>query len=153
MGGALGGSQTTKTDIPKYLKGHVKDMLTRAEDVSRIGYVPYYGPDVAAFTPMQEAAFQGVNSAASAFGMPTAASSMPAPQTFAGGVQGYSSAPMYEQAVAELKARNPDQYARIMGQFGGAPIANQNAGSQGGKGGGFSEILARMANVTQRGGF
>ena len=147
----MGGSQTTKTDIPGYLKGPVKDMLARAEDVSRIGYTPYYGPDVAAFTPMQEAAFQGVNSAASAFGMPTAASSMPAPQTFAGGMQGYSSAPMYEQAVAELKARNPEQYARIMAQFGGDPAQKQSVGGQG-SGGAFNDFLTRVATKQTMGG-
>ena len=36
---------------------------------------------------------------------------MPAPQTYAGGMQGYSSMPLYDQAVAELQARNPGQMA------------------------------------------
>ncbi len=134
MGSVFGGSQTTKTDVPKYLKEPIKDMLGRAEDVSRIGYTPYYGPDVAAFTPMQEAAFAGTNAAAGAFGMPTAASSMPEAQTFAGGMRGYSSAPMYEQAVAELKTRNPEQYARIMSQFGGASAQGASMGGEQGGG-------------------
>jgi hypothetical protein len=41
---------------------------------------------------------------------------MPAPQTFAGGVQGYSSAPLYEQALAELKTRQAsdvDKYNKL----------------------------------------
>ena len=29
-----------------------------ATDLSATGYVPYYGPDVAAFSPLQDASFQ-----------------------------------------------------------------------------------------------
>jgi hypothetical protein len=59
--------------------------------------------------------------AAEAFGLVSPGSltplqGMPAPQTFAGGVQGYSSAPLYEQALAELKAKQPgdvDKYNNL----------------------------------------
>ena len=75
--------------------------------------MPYYGPDVAAFTPTQEAAFQNVAGQAGAFGLATPAegamAGMPAPQEFAGGIRGYSSAPLFEQAQADLAAKRPAQ--------------------------------------------
>ena len=115
-GGGKGGSQQTKTEIPKWIEAPATRNLARAEAAQQIGYQPYYGPDVAAFNPTQLAAMQSNIGAAEAFGLlqpgqMTAAQGMPAPQTFAGGQMGYSSAPLYEQAVAEAAARNPAQAA------------------------------------------
>jgi len=108
-----GGSTSTTVEIPEYIEEAAKRNLTRADAISRIGYVPYYGADVAAMTPLQEAAMQNVAGQAGAFGLATPAggpmAGMPAPQEFAGGVMGYSSAPMYEEALAELGARRPGQ--------------------------------------------
>lgn len=113
-----GGSQTSETKIPEWLNTAAQQGLGRANSVASIGYTPYYGPDVAAMTPMQEAARTNINAGASAFGMAAPTSSgMPEAQTFAGGVRGYSSAPMYEAALAEMKTRYPGQYNAIMGQF------------------------------------
>lgn len=113
-----GGKQTSETKIPEWLSGAAQQALARANSVAAIPYAPYFGPAVAAMTPMQEAAASNINAGASAFGMaaPTG-TGMPEAQTFAGGVRGYSSAPMYEAAVAELKARYPGAYNAIMGQF------------------------------------
>ena len=97
--------------------------MAKAEDISQIGYVPYYGPDVAAFTPMQEASFQQAADVASAFGLaaPTTQTDimggMPAPTQYAGGVRGYSAAPMYEQAVSELAAQRPAQAEYLQSFF------------------------------------
>lgn len=108
-----GGSTSTSVQIPEYIEEAAKRNLSRADTISRIGYVPYFGPDVAAFTPTQEAAFQNVAGQAGAFGLAAPAggamAGMPAPQQFAGGIQGYSSAPLYEQALGELTARRPAQ--------------------------------------------
>lgn len=113
-----GGSQTTSVTIPKWLQEAAQRNIARADQTSTIGYTPYYGPDVAALTPMQEAAMAGTNMAASAFGMPAAAGSgMPPAQTFAGGVQGYSSGSLYDQALAELQRRAPAQYAALRAPF------------------------------------
>lgn len=120
-GGGKGGSQTQTTQmaIPPYLEEPIKRNIARAEDISRIGFVPYMGPEVAAMTPMQEAAMQSTGLAAQAFGLPNALGYQvtPEPQEFAGGVRGYSSFPLYEQALEELKARRPGQYDAIMSQF------------------------------------
>lgn len=113
-----GGSQTSETKIPEWLSSAAKSALGRANTVAGIGPTPYYGPDVAALSPLQEAARTNLGAGASAFGLaPAASSGLPEAQTFAGGVRGYSSAPLYEAAVNELKTRYPGQYNAIMGQF------------------------------------
>ena len=115
-GGGKGGSQTTQTEIPKWIEEPSKRNLARAEAAQQLGYMPYYGPDVAAFSPMQETALGATGMGAEAFGFAPSGSAgllssgeMPAPQTFAGGVRGYSSAPLFEQARAELAACQPGQ--------------------------------------------
>ncbi len=113
MSGGKGGSSTTEVTVPQYIEDAARRNLSRADDISKIGYTPYYGPDVAAFNPMQQSAFQNTANAASAFGMAggggTGMEGVPTPTTYAGGVQGYSSAPMYEQSLAELGRQRPGQ--------------------------------------------
>lgn len=136
MSGGKGGSQTTEVKIPEWLETAAKGNLARADEVARIGYTPYYGPDVAAMTPMQQAAMQNTNQGAAAFGLAAPSdpmAGMPQSQTFADGVQGYSSAPTYQQSVDQLKARNPAQYAAMMSMFidpvTGAPPSGVFAGN------------------------
>jgi hypothetical protein len=129
-GGGKGGKSTTEVKIPDWLESAARSNIGRAENVAGLGYTPYYGPDVAAMTPMQTAAGQGINTAAGAFGLGTTDLSMgmPAPQTFAGGVQGYSSGGLYDQSLAELQRRAPGQYNAMTGMFinpqtGAAPLS------------------------------
>ena len=68
-GGGKGGSQTTQVSIPPWLEQAAQRNIAKAEDISQIGFVPYMGPDVAAFTPMQQASFMNTGSAAQAFGL------------------------------------------------------------------------------------
>jgi hypothetical protein len=117
-----GGSQTTNTstEIPKWLQEAAQQALARSQQAANIGYVPYSGPSVAAFTPMQNDAFQSTNQAARAYGMPTSqGNGMPKAETFAGGVRGYSSMPLYEQALNSLQQSNPQQYAELTRMFQG----------------------------------
>lgn len=116
MGG--GGSTTSKVEIPAWLESAAQANLAKANKLSEIGYTPYYGPDVAALTPQQIASMQGTNAAAAAFGMPTAdvTAGMPTAQNY-NGMSAYSSGPMYDQALAELKARAPGQYAALTAPF------------------------------------
>jgi len=159
-GGGKGGSTTSTVKIPAWLEQAAQANIRRAEDVAAIGNVPYYGPDVAAMTPMQMSAGQGINTAAGAFGLGTndLSMGMPAPQTFAGGVQGYSSGGLYDQALRELQMRAPGQYDAITGMFinpqtgaaplsfgqnvpamvQGAPAAPLSYGDGGGGGGGLA---------------
>ena len=118
MSGGKGGSTTSTVEVPQYIEDAARRNLERADLISKIGYVPYFGPDVAAFTPQQEAAFAGTQQLAGAFGTPTTMDmGVPAPQTFAGGVRGYSSAPMFEQAQFELGRRRPAQKSYIDSLF------------------------------------
>ena len=129
-GGGKGGSTTSEVKIPAWLEQAARGNIRRAEDVAALGNIPYYGPDVAAMTPMQTAAGQGINTAAGAFGLGTndLSMGMPAPQTFDGGVQGYSSGGLYDQALRELQLRAPGQYDAITRMFinpqtGAAPLS------------------------------
>lgn len=128
MSGGKGGSTSTSVKIPKWLETAAQSNLARADEIAKIGYTPYYGPDVAALTPMQQAAMQGTNQAAAAFGMPTVSdpmAGMPQAQTFEGGVQGYSAAPMFQQSVGQLAVQRPAQYAAL-----NAPSINPVTGAQ-----------------------
>jgi len=131
---AKGGSKDNSVILPKFYETALQQQIGMAGDVSQTGYVPYYGPEVAAFSPMQQAAFQGTDQMASAFGMPTTGGQqyMPQAETFAGGVQGYSSAPLYDQAVAAHAAANPAQ-ATQLGSFTMNPVTGEigaNAATQ-----------------------
>ena len=120
MSGGKGGSTTQKQEIPDWAKEPTIRNLARAEDLQKVGYMPYYGVDVAGFSPMQQQAMQGTVNQAQAFGLApqgmNAMAGMPQTQAFdlGGGqkIQGYSSTPLYEQAVQELQQRNPSLVAR-----------------------------------------
>ena len=124
-GGGKGGSQSTQVKLPRWLNQAAQRTVARGEEAAQIGYTPWTGPDVAAFTPMQNAALQGTDAMASAFGMPTSggATGMPAPTTFAGGVQGYGSSGLYQQGLAGLPQGQYDAIRRmfINPQTGAAP--------------------------------
>lgn len=116
-----GGKQTTKVELPKNIQQAGESNIQQAQQVGQLGYVPYYGPEVAAMTPMQLAAGQGISSAAGAFGLPGGGMSpmqgMPQPQTFAGGIQGYSSGNVFEQALRDFQQNRPGQYQAMMDMF------------------------------------
>lgn len=135
----LFGSKTENTSVPKWQENAIKDAINSAYKVANLGFTPYRGPDVAAMTPMQMSAMQGTNQAASAFGMPTAdpMAGMPKAQNY-NGMMAYSSAPLYDQALMELKRTNPEQYNALMnfqlnrrggGGGGGNGINNGGGGS------------------------
>ena len=124
-GGGKGGSQSTSVEIPAWLQQAAQSGLARGEQAAGIGYAPYLGPDVAAPTPLQEAAMANTSAASSAFGLgpsPMPGAGMPEIQTFAGGVRGYSAFPLYDQAVNDLKMRDPVQYAKLMAPFDGSTL-------------------------------
>ena len=133
-----GGSTTSQVQIPSYLSDAARRNLSRASQISNIGYTPYYGADVAAMTPMQQASMQGTNQMASAFGLPSVSNpmaGMPQSQDF-GGMQAYSSAPMYEQSLQSLAQNRPEQYQAIESMFNPTGGTNYGGGYGGGNGGG-----------------
>jgi hypothetical protein len=114
---------------------------------------------------------QSTGNAASAFGLApqgfNAMAGMPQAQTFAGGLQGYSSAPLYEQSLDKLFANAPAQYNAIKSRFidpftgarpNGGGFANAQQASQMASGGGggnegfFDQVHAdRMAQMSSTG--
>ena len=111
-GGGKGGKQTTEVQIPQWLEDAARENIARGSDVAKLGYTPYYGPDVAAMTPMQQAAAQNINQGASAFGLAAPSdpmAGMPQAETFAGGVQGYSYGPIYDPSLAAIPQNRPGQ--------------------------------------------
>ena len=115
MSGGKGGSTSSSVEIPEYIEKAAQRNLNKAERISQLGYVPYYGPDVAAFTPMQQASFQNTADVAGAFGMGAPMSQqdvmggMGVPTQYANGLTGYSSAPIYQQSLDELARQRPAQ--------------------------------------------
>ena len=127
------GSTTQETQIPQFVQDASQANIDRANQVAQIGYTPYYGPDVAAFTPMQQASFQNTGQAANAFGMAGGGllgmEGVPQAQEFAGGQMGYSSAPMFEQALQQFADNRPGQYRAIQNMFVD-PMTGQMPGQQ-----------------------
>lgn len=110
----MGGGQKSETTVeqPKWYQEAAKRNLRIANQAAQIGYVPYSGPDVAAFTQPQIQGMQGVSDLAQAFGGPKAKQRniagqlMPA-QDFGGGLKGYSSIGGYQDELRRLRKRSP----------------------------------------------
>ena len=124
MSGGKGGSQTSEVTVPDYVDAAARANLNRASDVGNVGNVVYRGPDVAGYSPMQMAAFQGLSDSAGAFGVAGGGMSeqdlrggMPEATQYADGVSGYSSAGIYDAALEALKASSPGQYDYINSLF------------------------------------
>jgi len=157
MGSSASGSETSTTAVPQYLENASRYNLNRGVDASNIGYVPKYGPDVAALTPLQLASINNLSQNANAFGMAggnvTGGSGMPDPMQFAGGINAYSSAPAFQEMVSNLQANNPDKYNQIENYFKGGSATGGALGSGGGYstgegvGSGGNEALKTIAAI------
>ena len=110
---SLFGSQKTETEIPKYAEDASKKALGMANARNELGYIPYHGPDVAAFNPMQMKAMEGSNTMAQSMGLPTAGLTLMSPQDFGNGVWGHSSQPLYQGNMDALEASNPELFAAM----------------------------------------
>ena len=138
MSGGKGGGSTTEVTVPQYIEDAARRNLNKAESVSQLGYVPYYGADVAAFTPKQQATFQNTADTAGAFGMSAPSSQsdvmggMGKPTEYANGVSGYSSQPMFQQSLDQLQAKRPGQFDHInsffIDPFTGQPGSRTSSG-------------------------
>jgi hypothetical protein len=121
MSGGKGGSSTSSVSIPPWLESATKENLAKAKQASEIGYMPYYGPDVAAQNANQLLANQATYDAAAAFGLApqggNANAGVPVAQQYAGGITGYSSGDLFDQARQELATRRPAQYGMYESMF------------------------------------
>jgi hypothetical protein len=110
MSGGKSQKSTTTTALPPWLEDSVRTATGIAEERAKMGYVPYTGPDVAAFDPQQVQAMQGGADMAAMFGVAPrqdVSVNIPKPQTFAGGIRGYSSLPLFEESKATLAKKYP----------------------------------------------
>lgn len=115
MSDTLTGSKTEKSTmaVPKWYEDAARAQIGMGQKVAQQGYTPFMGADVAAFTPQQLGGMQSASDWGTAFGMnpqTNIAASLPQSQQFAGGIQGYSSAPMYFDALNQLKTQMPGLY-------------------------------------------
>lgn len=153
-GGGKGGGQTTKVEIPSWIQGPASRNLRRAEQMAQIGYMPYYGPSVAALTPMQTQAMQSTADAAAAFGLAPqmdVMAGMPQAQDF-GGIQGYGTGGLFEQAVSDLAANQPGQAAAFNRLFAGPQAGGDGLLGQVGPMGGYSPMYMSGAIPPSFGG-
>lgn len=139
MSGLFGGSSqktTSKVEIDPEMRREASSLLDVGRLVASLGYNPQQGPTIAAFTPMQEAAFANTNAAASAFGMQGGANPLTGvnTQTSASGIRGYSG---YEDFMREKSNLPPEVLQQINDVFAAlrsgpqqpAPSFSQNGGS------------------------
>ena len=159
---AKGGETVKEKNAPKFAETAEQQKIGLGRDLSAMGYNPYIGPDIASMSALENASYQGTDMLADAFGMPTTggASYMPEPTTFAGGVQGYSSAPLFDQARTNLETYAPGKYNYlesfsvdpITGQLGSRTAPNQQVAlemSKPSSGGKQEIIMAGGANPQQ----
>ena len=115
-GGGKGGQSVNEIKLPKSIEKAAEQNLKLADEVSKIGYVPYSGPTVAALNPAQRAEMRNASNAASAFGMATPQqmagraggrsidpfTGLAMDPTLTGGVLGYSPMGIYDSAKANI---------------------------------------------------
>lgn len=112
----MGAKSTSKTEIPAYMEEAGQYGLDKAKELDRMGYVPYMGPEVAMYDPT---AATTANQGLSAFGLGTLNTDPMAgvPTASAGGMTGYSSFPVLEQAQQALAAKYPGLYDYLTNMF------------------------------------
>lgn len=69
MGGSLKGNSESKSEVPAFVTKGGGFGVDRGMQLAEMGYMPYFGPDVAALSPMEYSGMQNTSNAASAFGM------------------------------------------------------------------------------------
>lgn len=115
----MGSKSTTvqENKIPRYLEEAGQLAVEEAKKIKEMGYLPYFGPEVAAINPYEQAMAQNVGGMASAFGMaaPAAISMSGVDTATSGGVTGYTTAPAYFSALERLRETRPDQYEFFAG--------------------------------------
>lgn len=147
-GGGKGGE--TQQQIDPALTAAARDGLDLAAAGAAIPYSPNRGVQFAAFTPQQEAAMQGADDAAAAFGLPSTgnpvSAGIPAAETNAAGVKGYSTGAAYDEM--KNKSMSPGLQAAIAKLF-----ADPNTGAfKGPSGPLFKGKYAKMPATAGGGG-
>ena len=150
-GGGKGDKKTAEIKLPKEIEALAKRNLAAAETAGKIGYVPYEGPTVAAFNPMQINSMQQNAAAMKAFGMNPAnvAASIPKAKTYAGGVQGYDPLALYTQSLRNIDPAQRGAIQSFTDPRGVASGQVQQQMAAGGKGGGGGGVPAGNQTMVQ----
>jgi len=125
---AKGGTTRTEATMPRFQETAIQRGIGQAGDIATYmdTPMPMYGVQVADFSPMEKAAFQGTDMAASAFGLPTSGgqSYLPEAQVMDGGIRGFSARPMVDQMVSQFEQERPGQ-AEYRASFGMDPVTGE----------------------------
>jgi len=124
-GGGKGGSQSTEIQIPAWAERAMQENLRKAQRLGEVGYMPFYGGQVAALDPVQEQLMQKRYDRGAALGLVDSGvdvlAGMPEAQEFDMGdgqtIRGYGSGGLFESARNEFIARNPDQARAFFSEF------------------------------------
>lgn len=154
--------QTTESESSQKVDPSlVKDYLALTDAGRALAGVrtqPNRGVTTAGFTPAQQQAMAASNQAAGAFGMNQADYSMPPTMQGAGGVEGYSYAPYFDEAIAGL----PDDYTQAVEDFYRMVQSGEGASGSGSGSGSDSDdeyddslwgMLAGSTPTSMSGGF
>jgi hypothetical protein len=155
-GGGKGDKTSSTIRLPKEIEALAKRNLAAAEQAGKIGYVPYQGPTVGALNEMQIGAMEQNEAAMRAFGMQpqSVRASIPTPNTYAGGIQGYDPMALYLQSLAKI---DPAQRAAIESFTDPQGVAAANgrrdwSQPSGGNGTSFGMALSNTLGLNKKGG-
>ena len=144
---AKGGRESTDRTMPAFFETALQQGVGMGTDLASRPFIGYRGADVAAFSPMQQAAFQNQQDAMNAFGMQGGQGSyLPTPVN-TGGAIGYSSAPVFDDARANLEASSPAA-ADFLASFGIDPVT----GAVGSRAPDSQPVALEMTSAGTRGG-
>lgn len=125
---AKGGTSEQKTTLPAFQETAIQQGIGQGRQIATYADtpMPLYGPQVASFSPLEQASFQGTDVMAGAFGMPTTGGQqyMPQAQMYEGGIQGYSARPMVDQMLQQFAYERPAQ-AEYRASFGIDPTTGE----------------------------
>lgn len=150
MSGALNKTSTSETKINEDVSKAASQNWQLAQNIAKLGYQPNRGVTIAAFTPQQEAAMRGTNTAANAFGMGMAGdplANMPQAETSASGIRGYSTGADYDQMISRLPPEYRAQMEQLFQTQQKQPAARANFGFNP-----LNPFAPRNSSDTDRGG-
>lgn len=135
MGTSKGGSTTTKVEVNPAIEKAAKQNLQLANVIAAMPFQTNRAIQIAAFSPMQNAAFAGTDAAASAFGLQGSGgqTGLPEPQAL-GGFSGYSPAPFFDAAQKGLSPEYLEARRRLNETLQNNAAGNKKDNSSG-KGG------------------
>lgn len=116
----MGGSSKTVTQAkPPHIVEAEQDALAMANYLSKLGYVPRTGVQVAGLSDRTMDSMKGTNMGLEAFGLPTSnvMSNIPTPTYSESGIRGYTTTSGLDEMLAKMQEERPAQYNRIMDMF------------------------------------